>query len=84
MKEEESRLRSRRLWREYTDRVLTRCRQVDEDTAIETLIEEAKNSQEHTRRIMAEVLRLCPELTLGTLLDIINKQINVTKRKFTL
>lgn len=84
MKEEEARLHFRRLWREYTDRVLTRCKHIDEDAAITTLIEEAKNSQEHSRRIMAEVLHRCPEMTLGALVDIINKQINVTKRKFTL
>ena len=81
MREEEARLHFRRLWREYTDRVLTRCKHIDEDAAITTLIEEAQNAQEHSKRIAAEVLRQCPDLTPAALVEIINKQIPVKRMK---
>ena len=81
MREEEARLHFRRLWREYTDRVLTRCKHIDSDAAIATLIQEAQNSQEHSRQVAAEVLRRCPEMTPAALVEIINKQIPVKRIK---
>ena len=81
MREEEARLHFRRLWREYTDRVLTRCKHIDDDAAIATLIQEAQNAQEHSKRVAAEVLRRCPDLTPAALVEIINQQIPVKRMK---
>lgn len=81
MNEEEARLHFKRLWREYTDRVLTRCRHIDKDAAIATLIQEAQNAQEHSKQVAAEVLRRCPDLTPAALVEIINKQIPVKRIK---
>lgn len=83
MDNRERNLRYKRLWSEYTDRVITTVREtLDDDAAIEVLIEEAKNSNEHAKQVAAEVLRMCPDLTAATLCQIINNKIPFMQARF--
>lgn len=83
MDNRERNLRYKRMWSEYTDRVITTAQStLDDDAAIEVLIEEAKNANEHAKQVAAAVLRMCPDLTAATLVQIINNKIPVVKREF--